>query len=129
MAQTIASGELLHKELTADVIAAALAVHNALGCGLLEKVYENALVWELTLRKHKVIAQQGFRVTYRDKEVGLCYADVAVDGKVVVEVKAVDELADANRAQLLNYLRISRMRVGLLMNFARPRLRYKRFVV
>ena len=57
------------------------------------------------------------------------YADVAVDGKVVVEVKAVDDLVDANRAQLLNYLRISGMRVGRLMNFAKPRLRYERIVV
>ena len=60
---------MLHKELTADIIAAALAVHNTLGCGLLEKVYENALVWELTRRKHKAVAQQEFRVTCRDKEV------------------------------------------------------------
>jgi GxxExxY protein len=81
MAEAVAKGELLYKELTADIIVAALAVHNTLGCGLLEKVYENALVWELTLRKHKVLAQQEFRVTYRDKEVGVYYADLVVDGR------------------------------------------------
>ena len=125
----VASGELLYKELTADIIAAALAVHNTLGCGLLEKVYENALVWELTLRKHQVETQKEFRIAYREHEVGLYYADLVADGKVVVEAKSVDELTDVHRAQLLNYLRISHLRVGLLMNFARPRLRYERLIL
>ena len=122
-------GGMLHEELTQDIIGAAFDVHNALGCGLLEKVYENALAHELALRKHAVTPQKEFTVTYKDKEVGVYYADLVVDNKVVVEVKSANDLADVHRAQLLNYLRISGIRVGLLLNFAKPKLKFERLVV
>ncbi|MDI6784480.1 MAG: GxxExxY protein, partial [bacterium] len=96
---------LLYKELTSEIIDSAFAVHNALGCGLLEKVYENALAWELELRQKKVELQKEFRVIYRDKEVGIYYTDLVVDDKVVLEVKAVENIDDVYRAQILNYLR------------------------
>lgn len=120
---------VLHEDLTKDIIGAAFDVHNALGCGLLEKVYENALAWELALRKRAVTAQEEFRVSYKGKEMGVYYADLVVDDKVVVEVKSVSDLGDVHRAQILNYLRISGIRVGLLLNFARPKLKFERFVV
>ena len=66
--------ELLHRELTKEIIDSAFCVHNALGCGLLEKVYGNALVWDLELKKRKVAAQREFRVLYRDKDVGVYYS-------------------------------------------------------
>jgi GxxExxY protein len=119
----------LHEDITQDIIGAAFDVHNALGCGLLEKVYENALAHELALRRHAVIPQKEFTVTYKDKEVGVYYADLVVDDKVVVEVKSAADLADVHRAQLLNYLRISGIRVGLLLNFAKPKLKFERLVV
>jgi GxxExxY protein len=121
--------DLLYKELTGDIIDSAYRVHGELGCGLLEAVYGNALAWDLDLKKRDVAQQREFRVMYRDKEVGIYYADHVVDDKVIVEVKAVVKLDDVHRAQLLNYLRISRMRVGLLINFARTKLEYERFVV
>lgn len=121
--------KVLHEDLTQDIIGAAFDVHNALGCGLLEKVYENALAHELALRKHVVTPQKEFTVTYKEKEVGTYYADLVVDDKVVVEVKSANDLADVHRAQVLNYLRISGIRVGLLLNFARPKLKFERFVV
>jgi len=124
-----ADPELLHRDLTKDVIDSAFKVHNALGCGLLEKVYGNALLWDLHLKKREVEPQQAFRVLYRDKEVGIYYADLVIDGKVIVEVKSVEMIGDIHRAQLLNYLRISGIRVGLLINFARPKLEYERLVV
>ncbi|MDH4163729.1 MAG: GxxExxY protein [Nitrospirota bacterium] len=124
-----ADSELLHRDLTKEIIESAFKVHNALGCGLLEKVYGNALVWDLELKKKKVGPQQEFSVMYRDKEVGVYYADLVVDEKVIVEVKSVDKIDDVHRAQLLNYLRISGLRVGLLINFARPKLECERFVV
>ncbi len=80
--------ELLYAELTGDVIAAAFEVHNSLGCGLIEKVYENALTHELVLSGHEVSAQREFTVHYKDRDVGTYYADLVVDGKVIVEVKA-----------------------------------------
>jgi GxxExxY protein len=122
-------GTILHQELTQDIIGAAFDVHNALGCGLLEKVYENALAHELGLRKHMVTPQKEFTVTYKDKEVGVYYADLVVDDSIVVEVKSVSALEDVHRAQLLNYLRISGIRVGLLLNFARPKLKFERLIV
>jgi len=121
--------ELLYRELTKEIIDSAFKVHNALGCGLLEKVYGNALVWDLQLKEKRVVPQQEFRVQYRDKEVGLYYADLVVEDKVILEVKSVEKIDDVHRAQIMNYLRISGLRVGLLVNFARPKLEYERFVV
>ena len=120
---------LLHGEVTGAILRSAHAVHNILGCGLPEKVYENALVWELTLDGRKANRQVEFPVIFREKNVGLYCADIVVDEVVIVEVKAVDAITDAHRAQLLNYLRISGLRVGLLINFAKPRLEYERLVV
>lgn len=124
-----AEKEFLYKELTSDILESAFRVHNAVGCGLLEKVYANALSWELELRKRKVIAQKEFRVVYREKEVGLYYADIVVDDRVIVEVKSVEKIDDVHRAQLLNYLRLSGLKVGLLINFAKPRVEYERLVI
>ena len=121
-------GALIHGRVTEKIIAAAFNVHNALGCGLLEKVYENALAWELELRGQKSVAQKEYVVTYRDRCVGQYFADLVVDNKVVVEVKTVRQLDDIHRAQRLNYLKVSGLRVGLLMNFANPRLAYERLV-
>jgi GxxExxY protein len=121
--------EFFYKDLTGEIIEAACNVHNSLGCGLLEKVYESALAWELELRQKKVSRQKEFKVVYREKDVGIYYADLVVEDKVVVEIKSVEEITDAHRAQLLNYLRISGLRVGLIMNFAKPRLKYERLVV
>jgi GxxExxY protein len=122
-------GRILHQELTQDIIGAAFDVHNALGCGLLEKVYENALALELALRHHVVTPQKEFTITYKNKEVGVYYADLVVDDSVVVEVKSVSALEDVHRAQTLNYLRVSGIRVGLLLNFAKPKLKFEGLVV
>jgi len=121
--------ELLHRELTKEIIDSAYRVHNALKCGLLEKVYGKALVWDLELKKKKVASQKEFKVLYRDKEVGIYYADLVLEDAVIVEVKSVEKIDDIHRAQLLNYLRISGLRVGLLVNFSRPKLEFERLVV
>jgi GxxExxY protein len=125
----LAENELLRRELTKEIIDSAYKVHNALGCGLLEKVYGNALVWDLELKKKKVVSQKEFRVLYREKEVGIYYADLVLEAAVIVEVKSVEKIDDIHRAQLLNYLRISGLRVGLLVNFSRPKLEFERLVV
>lgn len=124
-----AEKEFLYKELTGDILQSAYSVHNAVGCGLLEKIYKNSVAWELELKKKKVEVEKEFRVVYREKEVGFYYADLVVDDRVIVEVKSVEKIDNVHRAQLLNYLRISGLRVGLLINFARPKLAYERLVV
>lgn len=121
--------EYLHQELTKDVLASAFRVHNSIGCGLLEKVYGNAMSWDLKLNNRRVVEEKEFKVVYREKEVGAYFGDLVVDEKVIVEVKAVEKLNNVHRAQLLNYLRISGMRVGLLLNFANPKLEYERIII
>lgn len=121
--------EYLHQELTKDILASAFRVHNSIGCGLLEKVYGNAMSWDLKLNNRQVVEEKKFKVIYREREVGIYYGDLVVDEKVIVEVKAVDKLDNVHRAQLLNYLRISGMRVGLLLNFANPKLEYERIII
>jgi GxxExxY protein len=121
--------EFLYKELTGEIIDSACIVHNTLGCGLLEKIYENSLIHELKLRGKQVASQKEFTVVYKEKQVGIYYADLVVDDKVVVEVKSAEEINDTHRAQILNYLRISGLRVGLLINFAKPKLKYERFII
>ena len=95
---------------------------------MLEKIYSNGLCWDLELKGWSIAQLMGFRVQYRDKEVGIYYADIVVDGKVIVEVKSVDRLDDIHRAQLLNYLRLSGVKVGLLINFSKTKLEYERLV-
>ena len=124
-----AEKKLIYRDLTGEIIESAYTVHNTLGCGLLEKIYENSLFMELELRGKKVSSQKEFRLLYRGTKVGIYYADLVIEDKVIVEVKAVENIDDVHRAQLLNYLRISGLRVGLIMNFAKPRLRYERFII
>lgn len=121
--------DFLYKDLTADIIDSAFAVHNTLGCGLLEKVYENSLAWDLKLKDREAEQQKKFKVIYRKKEVGIYLADLVIDSKVIVEVKCVDTVSDVHRAQLLNYLRISSLKVGLILNFSKPKLEYERLVL
>ena len=121
--------EFLYKELTGEIVESAFNVHNTLGCGLLEKIYENSLFRDLELRGRNVSSQKEFSVIYREKEVGVYYADLVVENKVILEIKAVEKINDIHRAQLLNYLRISALRVGLIMNFAKKKLEFERMVV
>jgi len=120
---------LLYEELTGKIINAALKVQNELGCGLLEKIYENALAWELELNNEKVSTQKEYKVFYREKEVGIYYADLIISDKVIIEIKTAEMIDNIHRAQILNYLKISGLRVGLIINFAKPKLEYERFII
>ena len=108
--------------LTEAVIGAAFAVSNTLGCGFLEKVYENALAIELRSRGYEVQQQAPLEVRYKEEIVGIYSADLVVNGQVVVEQKAVRALDVVHRAQCMNYLRASGIRTGLVLNFGLPRL-------
>ena len=94
-------------------------MHNALGFGFAEKVYENAMTVELRKDGVPFDQQRPIRVTYRDEVVGDYVADLVVDNEVVVEVKAVSALEPAHEVQLVNYLKATAIRVGLLINFGR----------
>jgi GxxExxY protein len=116
-------------QLTEIIIGAAFAVSNALGHGFLELVYRNALVEELVAQGLTVEKEKPFSVSYRGRQVGLYTADVVVEETVIVELKAIDGLAAAHRAQLLNYLKASGLPVGLLLNFGTPKLQMRRVIL
>jgi GxxExxY protein len=114
--------------LTENVIGAILEVSNTLGAGFLEKVYERALLRELTLRGLRTKSQFSFSVMYKGACVGEYYADILVEDVLVVELKCVDHLANEHTAQCLNYLRASGRSVCLLVNFQRPKVEWRRIV-
>jgi GxxExxY protein len=125
----IISSILVEGELTEKILGAAFEVQNTLGAGFLEKVYENALSIELRKCGLSVESQKSFPVQYDGNVVGNYQVDLLVSAKVVVECKAVSNLDSVHEAQLMNYLKASGLRVGLLINFARPKLQYRRLVV
>jgi len=112
--------------LTETVIGAAYEVSNTLGCGFLEKVYENALAIELRLKGHRVEQQKPIEVLYRGEMVGLYQADLVIDDSVIVELKATRALETIHRAQCMNYLRAAHLSTGLLINFGLSRIEVQR---
>jgi GxxExxY protein len=113
-------------QLTERVIRCAFAVSNTLGCGFLEKVYENTLAHELRKAGIKVEQQHAITVHYDGVAVGEYTADLLVEGGLLVELKAVKELDDIHLAQCLNYLKATKLRLCLLMNFGQPKLQVRR---
>jgi GxxExxY protein len=114
--------------LAETVIGAAYEVSNLLGAGFVEKVYERALLQELTLRGVPVATQTPFSVEYKGKPVGVYMADLVVKGQLLVEVKCVDSFSNEHLAQCINYLKASGLRLALLINFRRPKVEWKRVV-
>lgn len=119
-------GELRLNELTEKVIGGAFAVSNTLGCGFLEKVYENALAHELRKRGLVVDPQRPVPVYYDGLVVGDYVADLIVENTVIVELKATRDSHDIFIAQCLNYLKATGLPICLLLNFGKPRLEIKR---
>ena len=117
------------QELTQKILEASFAVHNSLGAGFLEKVYANALLLELRQMGLVCMQEVAFKVKYKDVIVGDYSADLVIDKRVLIGLKACTGLESVHEAQLLNYLKASGIRVGLLMNFGKPRLEYRRFVL
>lgn len=110
---------MLHKELTDEILHWFYQVHYKLGFGFLEKVYKNALFLELTNAGLKCETEKPINVYYNGKVVGVFYADIVVDGKVILELKAVDAICKEHEYQLINYLKACDSEVGLLLNFGK----------
>jgi GxxExxY protein len=114
-------------QLTYQIIGAAMAVHNQLGAGYKEEVYEKALYVELNQRGITAERQHPLTVEHGGEVIGIFYLDLWVNGAVVVEVKALShQLTNDELAQVINYLKASGASVGLLLNFGRRRLEYRR---
>ena len=121
------SERLLHKGTTGKIIEAFYYVYNELGYGFLKKVYENALVIVLKHYGCSVAQQVPVKVYFEGQLVGDYYADLVVNGCVIVELKAAESISEAHEAQLVNYLRATNMEVGLLLNFG-PKPEFRRRV-
>jgi GxxExxY protein len=120
--------EFLHKEITKEIIGAAFEVHRLLGYGFLEKVYQNAMVVELRLRGLTVQPESQIDVWYKGVKVGFYEADLFVNNVVIVELKIAKEYQKADEAQILNELKATGIKVGLLINFGRTKVEFERFV-
>ena len=115
-------------EITKKIIGCAFEVSNTLGIGFVEKVYENALVHLIRKSGLKVVQQHPIKVSFDGILVGEFVADLLVENRVLVELKAVSALANEHTAQALNYLRASGLEICLLINFGKPKVEIKRFL-
>ncbi len=123
------TGKLLFAAETEEIIGASMEVINVLGHGLLEKPYENALAVELKLRGIPFTQQPQFDVVYKGIQVGLFVPDLIVRNRVVVDTKTIDRIGDHEKGQMLNYLGLTGLRVGLIINFKRAKLTWERVVL
>ena len=116
-------------EITYTIREAVFEVNRVLGHGFLEKVYEKALIIELRMRGLRVENQVALKVIYKEETIGEYYPDLLVEGSVIVEIKAFAHLLKTHQAQLLNYLKATGIKVGLLVNFTRNKAEIKRMVM
>ena len=121
--------DIVHKDLSYSIMEAVYEVHHLLGCGFLEKVYENALVKELRDRDIRCQQGQKIEVFYKGKAVGFYEADIVVEDSVILELKVADSINEIFTAQLLNYLRATGIKLGIIINFRYPKIEYKRMVL
>ena len=121
--------KLLYRELTEKIIGAAMEVHRVLGAGFLEAVYEEALCIELDRIGVKYRNQEELNIIYKDVSLNRKYrADLIVEDKVIVDTKATSGLTEIDNAQVFNYLKATRKKVGLLVNFGKKSLEWKRII-
>jgi GxxExxY protein len=123
------SNKLLLKEEVYQIVGCALEVLNGVGHGLHEKIYENCLVVEFKLRGIPYEQQRRFPVIYKTVQLGEYVPDLIAFGSVIVDTKTIDKITDDERGKMINYLRITNLRVGLLINFKHPKLEWERIVV
>ena len=120
--------KIIYKDLSYKITGLAMEVHSKLGYGFLEKVYENAIM--VLFRREGIDAKQQAPITvYFDGEVvGDYYADILVEDKIILELKAIEKITDTHRAQTLNYLKATGLHLAILLNFGKEKLQYERFV-
>ncbi len=120
---------IYYKELSEKIIGMAIEVHKELGNGFLEKVYENALMFELKQNQTKADQQVPIPVLYKGRVVGEYFADILVDNKIILELKTIKRIDPIHEAQLIHYLKATELKLGFLLNFAaQGQLEFKRLV-
>jgi GxxExxY protein len=118
---------LVYEEITNKILAACFEVSIELGAGFLESVYQNALMIALQERGLTVEREHPLAVSFHGQNVGQFFADILVEDKIILELKAVSVLSDIHKAQVINYLKATGIEVGLLINFGNTKLEYRRF--
>ena len=120
--------KIFHKELSYKIIGVAMQVHRELGFGFLEKVYENAMM--VLLRKEMInsVQQAAIIVHFMGVVVGEYYADILADDRIILELKSLEKITDAHKAQALNYLKATGKKLAIILNFGKDRLEYERLV-
>jgi GxxExxY protein len=121
--------KLLLKDEVFQIVGAAMEVLNELGHGYHEKPYENALVVEFGLRRIPLKQQQTYDMLYKGHKVGLFVPDLIAFDAVVVDTKVIERITNIERGQMLNYLKITKLRVGIILNFKNPKLEWERIVL
>jgi len=121
--------ELILKQEVFEVVGCAMEVLNELGHGLLEKPYENALVVECRERNLSVQQQPRYEVMYKDVQVGEYVPDLITHGKLVVDTKVIERITGHELGQMMNYLKITGLKVGVILNFKRAKLEWKRVIL
>ena len=121
--------KLLLREEVYQVVGSAIEVLNVIGHGLHEKPYENALLVEFGIRNIPVKQQVTFDVVYKGRTVGIFIPDLIVHDQIVIDTKTIDRITDIERGQMLNYLRITKLRVGVILNFKNSKLEWERIVL
>ena len=120
--------KIICKKEVFAIVGAAMEVLNELGHGFHEKPYENALVVDFTLKGITFTQQKSFDILYKGHKVGLYVPDLIAFDCVVVDTKVIDQITDVQRGQMLNYLKITNLRVGVILNFSKPKLEWERVV-
>ncbi len=121
--------KLIEKDLVYRIIGCAMAVHNEIGHGFREKTYENALCVEFKHEGLEYAQQSAFPVMYRNEKVDRYIPDLIVENKIIVDTKTVESIIDEHRGTILNYLRITNLQVGLIINYKHPKLEWERLVL
>jgi GxxExxY protein len=122
----VAEKDLLFHEESRQIVGASIEVHNTLGHGFFEKIYENSLVVEFGLRNIPVLQQKQYPVVFKDVEVGFYIPDLICFDKVVVDTKTIEKITDHEVGQMLNYLKVTGHQLGLIINFKNAKLEWKR---
>ncbi len=120
--------DLIYKDLTYEIRGCLMEVYNRLGCGFREETYKKAVIEELKCKGVSFSAEYPIQITYRDKIIDEYRLDIIVDGKVILELKAVADMHPRFEAQLLSYLKASGLKIGLLVNFGSDKLFIKRLI-
>jgi GxxExxY protein len=118
-----------HKEISYKIIGVAMHVYNTLGYGFLEKVYENSMMVKFRKESIKAEQQKSIKVYFENEVVGDYFADILVENEIVVELKTGEKIHEIHKAQVLNYLKTTGLKLGIILNFGKNQLEYTRLVL